>query len=59
MGVKTVITQLVLHPKQNQDAASQANGQTENINEGKGFVAKQVSESDLEVIAQHIGVEWF
>jgi len=46
-----VVTQLILHPQQNENAAGHANGQPCNIDCGKGLVPDYVSESDLEIVS--------
>ena len=48
-----VVTQLILHPQQNEHGAGHANGQPGNIDCGKGFVPSDVSEGDREIRFKH------
>ena len=48
-----VVTQLILHPQQNEDAAGHADGQPCNIDRSKGLVPDYVSEGDLEIVSKH------
>jgi hypothetical protein len=44
--MEPVPTELILDPKKNQDTAGDAYGQTGDIDQGKGFVALDVSPGD-------------
>ena len=50
-GMIVIITQFILHPKQNENAAGHANGETSDIDGGKGLVPDDVSESDPEIVS--------
>jgi hypothetical protein len=51
--VESVVTQFILDPPQDENAASHADGQPGNIDCGEGLVADDVPYGDLEVVLKH------
>ena len=56
LGVEAVVTQFGQDVEQDQDAAGHAQGQAENIDEGKGFLAFYGPVRDFEMVAEHVGL---
>jgi hypothetical protein len=48
-----VVAQLTEYIRDHQDAGSQANGQTKNIDERNNFVSFQVPAGNLEIVFEH------
>ena len=48
-----VIREFIIEIEADQHAAGEANGQPENIDEGKSFVLHQVAPGDFYIILQH------
>src|SRR5262245_56947964 len=53
---KAIITQLMPNVETDQDARSQAGGQSYNIDERMAFVFGQISEGDFEVVLEHVSI---
>ena len=53
MLMEPVITQFILHPKQDQDAGRHADGKTGNIDQGISLVTYDISKSGLEIVSEH------
>jgi len=52
-GVETVIADLVLYPKEDEDAAGQACGEAEDIQAGEQLIPLHISQGGLEIVPEH------
>jgi hypothetical protein len=53
VGVVPVEAELVQDIGEDEQAAGQAHGQTEQVDEGNEFVFRQVAEGDLQIVPDH------
>jgi|TARA_B100002003_G_C13882407_1_gene430675 hypothetical protein len=52
--MKSIKTKFILDPEQDQDTAGHADRQSGNIDERVYFVAEEVSDSDFEIVENHV-----
>jgi hypothetical protein len=51
--MEPVVTQLVLNPEHDQDAACNADGQSGHVDKGISFVSQKISKGDLKIVSEH------
>jgi hypothetical protein len=50
MGMEIIDAKFVVHPKKDEEAAGHAEGETEYIDQGEGFVVEQGSPGDADIV---------
>jgi hypothetical protein len=53
VAVEPVITQLIIDPHTDERRTAYSEGETEDIDEGKSFLAEKIPDSDFDIITDH------